>query len=513
MALDTQPTKVEGMVAQQRQLPKAANLQEHLCANASFSYAEVEASGTAARPLEFPSPTVHRGHRISAKAVDPQTGEVQRIKNVIVREKDFSHGIPHVPTRGYRIIKKLCDSAYGSVRLGLVMKRRHTFHGEITSHQRSNDRNSLGSISEDGDFNSCESSMDRLTVESGIVWESTDEFVVVKLMSWAKIHQLRGRHLEDPVKEIAALNLIGNSSPHVIGSIEVIQDENYLYSIMPYCNGGDLYKQTMNEIASRESGRISESQARHWFRHILHGLNHMQNKGVCHRDLSLENILIHDNRCVIVDMGMSLRVPYADPCNQNHTTDASAGTIRRLIQAQGQGGRWTYMAPEVVARDEKFDGFAIDLWSAGVILFIMLVGRAPWAMAIESDAHFAILSNGGVSKTLQHWDVPISEEACDLLQGMMWRDPSKRLTLSQIANHPWVANRSKVKQPENLHVAIEEEDLEATVKKDEMTKDDNAPKESQPKKEMASRPTSKIITAASHAPSKLIRGMLKEISC
>lgn len=170
------------MVAQQRQLPKAANLQEHLCSSATVSYAEVEASGTAARPLEFPSPTVHRGHRISAKAVDPQTGEVHRIKNVIVREKDFTHGrIPHVPTRGYRIIKRLCDSAYGSVRLGVVMKRRHIFHGEIISHQRSNERNSLGSISEDGDFSSRDNSMDRLTVESGIVWEPTDEYVVVKV--------------------------------------------------------------------------------------------------------------------------------------------------------------------------------------------------------------------------------------------------------------------------------------------------------------------------------------------
>ena len=329
-------------------------------------------------------------------------------------------------------------------------------------------------------------------------------------MSWAKIHQLRGRHLEDPVKEIAALDFIGNSSPYVIGSIEIVQDDNFLYSIMPYCNGGDLYTKAMNEIASAESGRLSEMQARRWFRHILKGLNHMQKKGVCHRDLSLENILIHDNRCVIVDMGMCLRVPHADPCNDNHTTDASAGTIRRLMHAQGQGGRWTYMAPEVVARDDKFDGFAIDLWSAGVILFIMLVGRAPWAMAIDSDVHFSNFSNGGVRKTLQHWNVPISEEACDLLQGMMWRDPRKRLTLAQVFNHAWVGKPSAVKCPEKLHaVASEEEkDLEATIKTDDL-KESTESKDLQHK----SRSTSKIITAASHAPSKLIRGMLKEISC
>lgn len=321
-------------------------------------------------------------------------------------------------------------------------------------------------------------------------------------MSWKKIHHLRGRHLEDPVKEIAALNLIGNSSPHVIGSIEVIQDDNFLYSIMPYCNGGDLYTLTMNEIATRESGRISESQTRHWFRHILHGLNHLQKKGVCHRDLSLENILVHDNRCVIIDMGMCLRVPYVDPCNEYLTTDASAGTTRRLMQAQGQGGRWTYMAPEVVARDDQFDGFAIDLWATGVILFIMLVGRAPWAMAIESDVHFNHFANGGVSETLRHWDVPISDEACDLLQGMMWRDPSKRLTLAQLVNHPWVANESRTNTPSSE--GSEEEHIEVNVTKDN-SKDRNESKSSQPKSD-----TSKMISA-SHSTSKLIRGMWKEV--
>ena len=81
------------------------------------------------------------------------------------------------------------------------------------------------------------------------------------------------------------------------GSIEVIQDDNFLYTIMPYCNGGDLYSQVMDEVASSDEGRISESKARGYFLDILEGLNHMQKKGVVHRDLSLENILIHDDLC------------------------------------------------------------------------------------------------------------------------------------------------------------------------------------------------------------------------
>ena len=170
------------MLAQRRRISAASNLHSQLCPSACVSYADVEASGPTARPLEFPSPIVHRGHRISANVIDSQTGEMQRTRNVIVREKYFSRGsIPHGPTRGYRITKKLCNSAYGSVRLGVVMKRRHLFHGEIISHRQSNERNSLDSISEDGDFNLSAMSTDRLTVESGVVWEATDEYVVIKV--------------------------------------------------------------------------------------------------------------------------------------------------------------------------------------------------------------------------------------------------------------------------------------------------------------------------------------------
>ena len=264
-----------------------------------------------------------------------------------------------------------------------------------------------------------------------------------EIISFERINRYRGRHLEDPIKEIAALNLIGTSSPHVAGSIEVIQDDNFLYTIMPYCNGGDLYSHVMDEVATSDEGRISESKARDYFLDILEGLNHMQKKGVVHRDLSLGNILIHDERCVIVDLGMALRVPFVDPDNEHVLADASAGTMRRLIQAQGQGGRWTYMAPEIVSSEDHFDGYAIDLWAAGVILFILLVGRSPFEIAVETDPCFSMLSSGGLKETLRHWDVPISDEACDLLQGMMWSDPSDRLNLAQIASHPWVTGTSR----------------------------------------------------------------------
>ena len=167
---------------------RPAPSQDDLCPSSYATYAEVESAGPAARPLEFPSPIVRRGNRIAANTIDPRTGDICHAKNIIVREKDNDGccGIPSIPTRGYRIVKKLSDSAYGSVHLGIVMKRRHIFYGEFASQHLHPGRTcgSLDSISEDGEFSACQGAagMDRLTiVEDNIVWEPTDEYVAVKV--------------------------------------------------------------------------------------------------------------------------------------------------------------------------------------------------------------------------------------------------------------------------------------------------------------------------------------------
>ena len=148
-----------------------------------------------------------------------------------------------------------------------------------------------------------------------------------------------------------------------------------------------------------------------------------------------------NDHLVIVDLGMSLRVPYTDPSNMGCTTDVSEGAERRLIQAQGQGGKLMYLAPEIVARDEVFDGFAIDLWAAGVVLFVLLVGLAPFKWAHPSDKRYQKIAKGNLRELMHALNIAISDEACDLLQNMFWRDPRKRLTLAQVMQHPWVLNK------------------------------------------------------------------------
>lgn len=113
-----------------------------------------------------------------------------------------------------------------------------------------------------------------------------------------------------------------------------------------------------------------------------------------------------NDRLVLIDLGMALRVPYSDPANAG-VTDVSEGTERRLIQAQGQGGKLMYLAPEVVTRDEEFDGFAIDLWAAGVILFVLLVGLAPFKWAHPSDKRYAKISEGQLGELMRVLNIPL----------------------------------------------------------------------------------------------------------
>ena len=162
--------------------------------------------------------------------------------------------------------------------------------------------------------------------------------------------------------------------------------------------------------------------------------------GVCHRDLSLENVLVDDDNCLIIDMGMCLRVPYDTGSHNSEIVDVTHGLRRRLLKPQGVCGKHNYMSPEVYNNTENFDGFAIDLWAAGVILYIMLTGFPPYDQASLTDQRFELIVNGRLVEQLNNWDLHPSPEAGDLLQRMLRLHPRDRLTLAEIMAHPWITD-------------------------------------------------------------------------
>jgi len=177
---------------------------------------------------------------------------------------------------------------------------------------------------------------------------------------------------------------------------------------------------------------------------------------VCHRDLSLENILVNqDRKSVIIDLGVCLRVPYSSEAGSS-VGDVSTGNLRRLIQPLVPCGKKTYISPEIMRSEAPFDGFAVDLWAAAVILFIMLVGVPPWDFPGEEDPRYrAIVLHGGLARMLYDWSRPISPLAADLLQHMFQEDPRHRLSLAQVRGHDWVcATEEEEEHPMRATAAV-----------------------------------------------------------
>jgi len=220
----------------------------------------------------------------------------------------------------------------------------------------------------------------------------------------------------------------------VMPSRDILDDGNYLYIVMPFCDGRDF------DHYLGTTGKLSENEARRYLLQILEGIETMQNAGVTHRDMSLDNLMIHDGNCIIIDMGVALRIPYENG-------------QRFLIAPQGPCGRWKYMSPEIYRNQfdrfgrvvgTPFDGHAVDLWAVGVILFIMVTGLPPWFRPSADEPGFVhFCRRGRLEQICVHNGFGLSRPLMDLLQRMFNVNPTRRLSLEQIRAHQWTRNEEE----------------------------------------------------------------------
>ena len=330
---------------------------------AYYTFSDLEASGPAVEPLPFPAlaatafATCQEQH---IQARDPLTGHVQDCHGVLVLRSHSNHATTSTRrTVAYWPRRELQKAIYGSVWVYTILVPRGT-------------ADNYASI---------------------VAWEITSEQVAIKKLNRHMIRQWQGRHAEDPLKEIAAMYMLNEQqqqfeqqqrqrhhysnsntqsswpSSHVLTCSDVWQDDHHLYSIMPYCSRGDLYNVVHDYmVASQQDLLLSsnddddstsslnnmampESVARYLFRQVMQGLHTLQKHGICHRDLSLENILVTDDwQCHIMDLGMCLRVPYSSSSSGNPQqqqqqviTDVTHGSLRRLMTPQVTCGKWRYM--------------------------------------------------------------------------------------------------------------------------------------------------------------------------
>ncbi|XP_038719034.1 CBL-interacting serine/threonine-protein kinase 1 [Tripterygium wilfordii] len=227
----------------------------------------------------------------------------------------------------------------------------------------------------------------------------------VKILLKNKIINLK---ITDQIKrEIATLKLIKH--PNVVRLHEVLASKTKIYMVLEYVTGGELF----DRIASK--GKLQEAQGRKLFQQLIDGVSYCHNKGVFHRDLKLENVLVDSKGNIkITDFGLSALPQHFRDDGLLHTTCGSPN----------------YVAPEVLA-NRGYDGATSDIWSSGVILYVILTGYLPF-----DDRNLAVLYQKIFKGDAQipKW---LSAGAQDMIKRILDPNPVTRITMAGIKADKW----------------------------------------------------------------------------
>lgn len=208
--------------------------------------------------------------------------------------------------------------------------------------------------------------------------------------------------------------------PHIVQFKEAFLTPHHLAIAMEFAAGGDMFEHVVRK------GGLKESEARWFFQQLIVGVDYVHKMGVANRDIKLENTLLDGSPRPLVkicDFGYS-----------KHEKFQSAPGSRV--------GTPAYLAPEVImtTKGNTYDGKIADIWSCGVMLYVMLVGAYPFER--PEDKH----DNQKLQKMIQRilkveYEFPphvrVSRECRDLLKHVLIPDPATRFTVDDIQRHPW----------------------------------------------------------------------------
>ncbi|XP_050036786.1 ribosomal protein S6 kinase alpha-5-like isoform X2 [Dermacentor andersoni] len=232
----------------------------------------------------------------------------------------------------------------------------------------------------------------------------------------------------DTTQEVQLLKMCQGHT-NVVQFVEAFQDEAHTYIVLELLTGGEL----LDRI--RRRARFTESEACRIFRRLVSAVHFMHSRGVVHRDLKPENLLFTDSSenatIKVVDFGFARLKP-----QDNQLMKTPCFTLN-------------YAAPEVLRQASPGNAAAgysesCDLWSLGVILYTMLSGRAPFQTPSRNASAAALMQRireGEFSFNGPQWE-PVSDQAKDVIRGLLTVEAPRRLTMAELRAHPWVHSRS-----------------------------------------------------------------------
>lgn len=215
--------------------------------------------------------------------------------------------------------------------------------------------------------------------------------------------------------------------PNIIEWFASGEDAAWRWIAMEFAQGGDLFDKIEADVG------VAQDIAQVYFLQLVSGVSFMHAKGVAHRDLKPENILLsQDGSLKLADFGMATMFEYKGQRKTSATLCGSPPYIAPEILACGCQDKKSGVA----AATARYAPDLADIWSCGVILFVLLVGNTPWDEPSPSSWEFQEYSRTAGRSTDALWE-RIPQGAVSLLRGMLSIEPQRRFSFAKIRQHPW----------------------------------------------------------------------------
>ncbi|KAM7318871.1 hypothetical protein ACRRTK_021984 [Alexandromys fortis] len=236
----------------------------------------------------------------------------------------------------------------------------------------------------------------------------TNSHVAIKILS------KKSNALNEMNSEVQILQTLEHSN--IIHFFHVIDTQSRTYIITEYVAGKDLRK------FLREVKRLKEQEARPIFQQVVSAVYFLHQRRIAHRDIKLKNILIDgDGNVKLCDFGLAVQL-------------AEGQMLNRVC------GSLKYMAPEILAR-EPYDGLAVDMWSLGVVLYVMVTGKYPFSEVTKDGMHRLITNTK--YPIFEHLSIP-----CHIIIAQLLMVPTnRRITICQLVETPWLGPKEKHTAP------------------------------------------------------------------
>lgn len=207
---------------------------------------------------------------------------------------------------------------------------------------------------------------------------------------------------------------------------------------MEYASGGDLFDKIEADVG------VSEDIAHFYFSQLISGVSFMHSKGVGHRDIKPENILLSESGDLkIADFGLATLFEYQGKRKLSTTMCGSPPYIAPEVITCSRNANRIIHAPKAVG----YAADLVDIWSCGVVLFVLLVGNTPWDEPTDSSWEYNEYATSHAPSGDNLWE-KLPRSVTSLLRGMMSIEPSKRFSFEMVRRHPWFTRRNPLLTPD-----------------------------------------------------------------